>query len=146
MNSSPQFIEIYLKPAREILLENGSAKKYQDFLLQQYQQNPNGAVALELLRSYKVNDQHSVLMEFLKQALQQTPSLELFDFALEYFNSYPQQRDDAWADLTRYFKNINNKRMSYQCSVCGYSSQGMHWNCPSCKTWSSIRPINNGSL
>lgn len=142
MNTSPQFIEIYLKPAREILLENGSVKKYQQFLMQQYQKQPISSIALELLNSYRINDQHTVLLDFLPRALEHSASIELFDFAFQYFKSHPQERDGAWGELAEYFKKINNKKATYLCSVCGYGSNSMQWNCPSCKTWSSIRPVN----
>jgi lipopolysaccharide biosynthesis regulator YciM len=142
MDTSPQFIEIYLEPAREIFLENGSVAKYQQFLVQQYKKQPISSIAMELLKSYRINDQHPLIVEFLDRALQQSASIELFDFALQYFKNHPELQDWAWDELAEHFKKINNKKASYLCSVCGYGSHSMQWNCPSCKTWSSIRPLN----
>jgi len=68
--------------------------------------------------------------------------MELIEFALRYFKNRPQQVDGVWPDLTQLFHQLNQKRLSYLCSVCGYGSQAMHWNCPSCKTWSSIKPVH----
>lgn len=143
MNTSPQFIEIYLDPAREILLENGSVKKYQQFLTRQYEKKPISSIAMELLKSYRINDQHELIVEFLYRALQESASIELFDFAFQYFKSHPDLQDGAWDELAAHFKKINNKKTSYLCTVCGYESHSMQWNCPSCKTWSSIRPLNS---
>ena len=142
INSTPQFIEIYLKPARDILLTHGSADEYQQFLTQQYDKNPISAVAVELLESLQGQENQQQLLEFLRQALQRSPSMELIEFALRYFKNRPQQVDGVWPDLTQLFHQLNQKRLSYLCSVCGYGSQAMHWNCPSCKTWSSIKPVH----
>lgn len=29
----------------------------------------------------------------------------------------------------------------YRCEQCGFSGQVLHWHCPSCKSWNSIKPI-----
>jgi lipopolysaccharide biosynthesis regulator YciM len=34
----------------------------------------------------------------------------------------------------------------FRCTNCGYSSQRLIWHCPSCKTWESVRPIQNFQL
>jgi lipopolysaccharide biosynthesis regulator YciM len=34
----------------------------------------------------------------------------------------------------------------YRCANCGYSTQRFIWNCPSCKLWETIRPIQSVPL
>ncbi|MEJ2590849.1 MAG: lipopolysaccharide assembly protein LapB [Candidatus Thiodiazotropha sp.] len=29
----------------------------------------------------------------------------------------------------------------YQCEQCGFTAKKLHWHCPSCKTWGSIKPV-----
>lgn len=141
VNSTPQLIEIYLRPAREILFHHGSAEQYQQFLSQQYDKNPVSAIAVELLENYLAQDKQQQLVEFLRQALKKSPSMELIEFTLRYFKNRPHQVDGVWPDLPNLFHQLNQKRLSYLCSVCGYGSHAMHWNCPSCKSWSSIKPV-----
>lgn len=141
LKHSAHYLELYLQPAREIYLIRGSARQYQSFLIDQYNRQPNSSVALKLLESYQAGEQHEALIEFLQQSLQQSPSLELFDFALGYLKSRPQQLDQLWQDITGQFRQIKNKRLSYVCNVCGYGGQEMHWLCPSCNNWASIRPV-----
>ncbi|MDJ0832392.1 MAG: lipopolysaccharide assembly protein LapB [Gammaproteobacteria bacterium] len=140
LKNSPQYLELYLQPAREIYLIQGSAGHYQSFLMDQYNKQPNSSVALKLLESYQAGEQHEALIEFMQQSLQQSPSLEIFDFALGYLRSRPQQLDHLWQDITGQFRQIKNKRLTYVCNICGYGSHEMHWLCPSCNTWASIKP------
>ena len=42
-------------------------------------------------------------------------------------------------DITR--KLLENKPI-YRCGHCGFSGKLLHWHCPSCKTWGSIKPIH----
>ena len=30
---------------------------------------------------------------------------------------------------------------AYRCTRCGFGAKLHHWQCPSCKTWGSVRPI-----
>ncbi|NNC55281.1 MAG: hypothetical protein HKO07_06140, partial [Pseudomonadales bacterium] len=30
-----------------------------------------------------------------------------------------------------------------RCIECGFAGQQMHWRCPSCKTWESMRTVDN---
>jgi lipopolysaccharide biosynthesis regulator YciM len=30
---------------------------------------------------------------------------------------------------------------AYQCEHCGFVAKKLHWHCPSCKTWGSIKPV-----
>ncbi len=142
LDTSPQFIELYIKPARELYLQHGSAENYQKFLIEQYEKTHSAAVALELLKRYLNVDDHQTLKLFLRQALEQSPSLALIDFAFQYLKSRPEGLNDIWASLSLHFHEIKFKKTNYQCHVCGYESQNMNWNCPSCHAWSSFKPIN----
>jgi len=142
INSSPQFIDLYLKPARSLFLQNDSGQKYEDFLLAQYAKSSSATVALEILESYANADKHQQLLSFLRQAVEKSPSMELFDFALKYLQSRPESLQEIWAEISFHFQGLNNKRIAYSCNVCGFGSQNMHWNCPSCHTWSSFKPVN----
>lgn len=135
-------IELLIPAAREILLNRGSTRRYQEFLFKQYEKMPVSPLAVELLESYLAGDQHKPLLDFIKQALKQSASLDVFEFAMRYFKAYPQHLDDTWPDLTSQFKEIKNKRVAYTCNICGYGSQSMFWNCPSCKSWSSLKPVH----
>jgi lipopolysaccharide assembly protein B len=135
-------IELLIPAAREILLNRGSTRRYQDFLFKQYEKMPVSPLAVELLESYLAGDQHEALLNFIKQALKLSASLDVFEFAMRYFKAYPQHLDDTWPDLTSQFKEIKNKRVAYTCNICGYGSQSMFWNCPSCKSWSSLKPVH----
>jgi lipopolysaccharide assembly protein B len=135
-------IELLIPAARELLLNRGSTREYQRFLLRQYEKMPVSPLAVELLESYLSGDQHEELHVFIKQALKQSASLDVFEFAMRYFKANPQYLDDTWPDLTSQFKQIKNKRVAYSCNHCGYGSQTLFWNCPSCKSWASLKPVH----
>lgn len=34
------------------------------------------------------------------------------------------------------------EKSSYMCGVCGFKGKSLHWQCPSCKLWNSVKPIH----
>jgi len=141
LKSTPQFIELLIRPAREIYLLRGSAKQYQSFLINQYENAPHNSVAIELLESYKSCDQHEALEKFLQQAIHDSATFELFDFAFKYYKSRPEVFNRVWPGLVSQFPSIQPRRIAFICNSCGYESHTMQWNCPSCNTWSSLKPV-----
>lgn len=34
------------------------------------------------------------------------------------------------------------QKLNYRCGACGFKGRSLHWLCPSCKTWNSVKPIH----
>ena len=34
-----------------------------------------------------------------------------------------------------------DKRSVYKCNICGYEAIHIHWHCPSCKKWNTVKPV-----
>jgi lipopolysaccharide biosynthesis regulator YciM len=39
-----------------------------------------------------------------------------------------------------------NAGTRFQCGNCGYGSAIMHWQCPGCRSWDTVRPVNGAML
>lgn len=35
-----------------------------------------------------------------------------------------------------------DRNPSYRCQRCGFGARTLHWQCPSCKSWSSVKPVD----
>ena len=33
------------------------------------------------------------------------------------------------------------RRPAYKCTQCGFSGRELHWQCPGCKSWSTVKPM-----
>lgn len=49
-------------------------------------------------------------------------------------------RDDL-SILHEMMTRLISDRPVYRCNNCGFAGKQMHWHCPSCKSWSTIKPI-----
>ena len=40
-------------------------------------------------------------------------------------------------------KNLSTLKSPYKCQSCGFEAKAMHWHCPSCKRWNSVKPLQD---
>ena len=54
----------------------------------------------------------------------------------------PNDRSSAFAKVRRALSKLANASARYQCQECGFSSQRLLWQCPSCRNWETQRPAS----
>jgi lipopolysaccharide biosynthesis regulator YciM len=80
--------------------------------------------------------------EFIAAYLERKPSLRgmdrLIELALIHIKDPARDKLEALKKVTSQLL-VNNP--VYQCDVCGFHGKTLHWHCPSCKNWNTIKPI-----
>ncbi|MFK2905706.1 lipopolysaccharide assembly protein LapB [Dyella ginsengisoli] len=98
---------------------------------------------LALTRLYQQRDGERVAVDFLTAQLRQRPSVRglmaLIDATLDKIHGEARDNFLILRDLT---KKLLEGQAMYRCSRCGFGAKAHHWQCPSCKSWSTIRPIH----
>lgn len=79
---------------------------------------------------------------FIVNTLRKKPSIRglssLIDISLGFTKGTAHNNLLILQELTN--KLLENKPV-YHCTQCGFDAKTLHWHCPSCKSWSSIKPI-----
>jgi lipopolysaccharide biosynthesis regulator YciM len=98
---------------------------------------------LALTQLYEQRDGQRAAVDFLTSQLRLRPSVRglmaLIDATMDKIQGEARENFLILRDLTR--KLLEGQAM-YRCSRCGFGAKAHHWQCPSCKTWGSIRPIH----
>lgn len=98
---------------------------------------------LSLTQLYRQRDGERVAIDFLTSQLRQRPSVRglmaLIDATMDKIDGEARENFLILRDLTR--KLLEGQAM-YRCGRCGFGAKAHHWQCPSCKSWSTIRPIH----
>lgn len=80
--------------------------------------------------------------DFVVKQLHKRPSIRgldyLIDLALVKRENISHEHLLLIKDMTT--ELLKNKPI-YKCSQCGFTGKSLHWQCPSCKQWNTIRPI-----
>ena len=75
--------------------------------------------------------------DYLYQQLHKNPSVE----GLHTLISLGEQSNPNLIPLIKGITNTMVRRGSrYSCQHCGFAGRTMHWHCPSCKKWGTVRP------
>ena len=140
VNQHPEYLPLYLEPARQIY-QDGEDRQYKDFLQKQYEQHKSARIAMALLEHYAQHEQIEMARQFLSDILHQSPSFEAFEFALRFMKSNPAQLGETWESLSEFLKTMQEKKVEYVCTRCGYGGHAIQWLCPSCRNWASMKPV-----
>jgi len=106
--------------------------------------NRHGGISVMLCLSELIRKQQgdTEAAEFITSHLEHKPSLRgmdrLIDLALIHIKDPARDKLEALKNVTSQLL-VNNP--VYKCDVCGFHGKTLHWQCPSCKNWDSIKPI-----
>ncbi len=122
-------------------LDRGS--ELREYLEQVYKRNQGYSEALAMTEIIREREGDEAAVSFLTGHLQEHPNLE----GLERLLKLPLKGDMGAATeilnmLRELMKKLLEEQHAYQCLSCGFSAKAMHWQCPSCHTWSSIKPAH----
>ena len=78
---------------------------------------------------------------YLAEALTQRPSVKGLDRLIELKLEGGPETESGDEILRAVAQKLLARQPSYRCTHCGYAGHSHHWQCPSCKNWSTTRII-----
>jgi lipopolysaccharide biosynthesis regulator YciM len=84
----------------------------------------------------------SVIDECVEQYMLNEPTLGEFVDLQTVSAGNKESQDSALAKVRRALSKLANATPRYQCQECGFSSQRLLWQCPSCRNWETQRPAS----
>jgi len=100
------------------------------------------APMLVLAKMIKQQEGEQAAADFIVKQLHRHPSVrgldQLLDLALANVESITRQHLLLLKEITTQL--LKNKPL-YKCHHCGFPGKTLHWQCPSCKQWSTFQPI-----
>jgi len=80
--------------------------------------------------------------EFVVEQLLRNPSLGGFVSLLNRLDVHQQPLPvDQLALVRRFSASLLQRQPDYRCKNCGFSGSTLMWQCPSCRSWGTIKPI-----
>jgi lipopolysaccharide biosynthesis regulator YciM len=115
---------------------------YKQFLDKSLEKGAGVSVLVELSKIVQQDKDDRAAAQLIGEFLQERPSLKglrrLISLHIEHAQDSAkpslQLLDDIVAKLIA-------KKPRYACHNCGFETKSIYWQCPSCKEWSSVKPI-----
>ncbi|MBS0591541.1 MAG: lipopolysaccharide assembly protein LapB [Proteobacteria bacterium] len=131
----PQLLDCYARLGR--------MQRAEKFLLDNLDRAQSVAPVIALAKLFASTRGEPIAIEFLTRQLRQRPSVRglMTLIVTDLHRSEGPTRDSLLVlqDLTR---RLLEGQAAYRCTRCGFGAKSHHWQCPSCKTWGSVRPIH----
>lgn len=75
--------------------------------------------------------------------LKQRPTVRGIDRLIAYSLAGAQgEAHESLSLLKEVTSRLIEQKLNYMCGNCGFKGRSLHWHCPSCKAWNSIKPIH----
>jgi lipopolysaccharide biosynthesis regulator YciM len=130
----PQLVRTYLK--------EGSTEQLEHSLTSLLKKNP--ALNTDIAYTAIVNGIEGVRVidTCVEEYLLNEPTLAEFVDLQSIGAMNAESRSAALARVRSALSKIAQATPRYQCKECGFSSQRLLWQCPSCKDWETQRPFS----
>lgn len=120
-----------------------SCEKFQEFLfdfIQKYQGITPVLILTEMIKNSKGVD---AAEEFVQQQLLARPSVRGLELLLKLNLEKNNNQEEAtkFKVLENLVIKLLDKKPNHRCRKCGFGAKNLHWQCPSCKSWGSVKPI-----
>lgn len=97
---------------------------------------------LALAGHIQQEDGDQAAMEFVADQLRKRPSVRGLKWLIELSLKHSEGKaKNNLQILYGLISKVLEGKPVYKCNSCGFSGKAMHWQCPGCKTWSSIKPV-----
>lgn len=138
----PEYLPEVLERLQAGYAALGREDELRDFLRQQIERTRAITPVLALAEIMRQQQGERVAGEFIIQQLEERPSLRgldrVIDLSLEVTSGSTRQILEV---LHRLVAQMVAQKPLYRCDHCGFEGKTLHWQCPSCKQWSSVKPI-----
>lgn len=100
-------------------------------------------VSLLLAQTAVIRDEQGLeaATRHLAEALTRRPSVKGLDHLIELKLEGGPETESGDEILRAVAQKLLVRQPSYRCTNCGYAGHSHHWQCPSCKNWSTTRII-----
>ena len=138
---SPADIPLALAELHYCTLQTQSFDQHQSYLKGLYKETGQIAVMLSIVSSMEAQGLTKEAFNFLLEQLSNLPSLEALDYLFSMQEMSGEIHQELAQQLIKIIARENSKRAKFLCIQCGFSSGHLHWNCPSCKNWQTVKPV-----
>ncbi len=138
---NPEFGSEAIDRLMKLEREHGDIGRLVKKLRKLYATWPSTSLLLALVDSVERASGRPAAIDLLRMELEVRPSVRGLLRLVEMAGYEKGMTTDEGRLVSRIGHLLLANRPVYRCVNCGFSGQQLHWLCPSCKNWETVRPI-----
>jgi len=141
-NQDAEFLPIIIKSLKECHDKLGTNEEMSAFLDSQLEHYSGITPVLYKSDEILSTEGERKAMEFMAEQLKLKPSVRGLQWLVEHSLEKSEGRAKENLTILRdLMKSLLDNNPIYECHHCGFTGKSMHWQCPGCKQWSTVKPI-----
>ena len=145
VKQDPDYIPEVIQPLLECYQEMDKQHEFIAYMKELLKTHEDITPALFLTDVISQAEGEEAAMRFISSEMEEHPTVRGIDRLLEYTiaRTTGETRESLAAikDLTR---RLLETRSIYKCQQCGFDAKHLHWQCPGCKKWNTVKPVYRG--
>lgn len=138
-----EYLPLIIEPLQKSYEQTGNMMEFVQYLRGLVEKRESISLVLALAQQLHKRGEEQPAVDLLKNYLQRRPSLRALEYLLELRVNHDECAHRGEVGIVR---DIMGKLLSAKpvnrCNNCGFSSKSMHWQCPGCKRWDTVKPIH----
>ena len=121
----------------------GKTDEWEAFLRRCAEENTGATADLMLAQILEQREGGDAAQNYVTRQLERHPTMRVFHKLIDYhINEAEEGRAKESLGVLRHMvgEQVRSKPR-YRCQKCGFTAHTLYWHCPSCRSWSTIKPI-----
>jgi len=121
----------------------GKPQEWAEFLKRCVEENTGATAELMLAEVMEQREGSETAQVYITRQLQRHPTMRVFHRLMDY-HLHDAEEGRAKESLMVLRDMVGEQvrtKPRYRCQKCGFTAFTLYWHCPSCRAWSSIKPI-----
>lgn len=137
----PAFMADVFQPLVESYRQAGKDKSLTRFIADCMREETNTTVLLGLADYLQQVEGEGEARRFLLEKLRKKSSLRLMEHALTLEQGADTPASESLSLFCSVLREYIESKAQYQCQNCGFELKSLHWHCPSCLRWGTVKHV-----
>ncbi|MEF3110316.1 lipopolysaccharide assembly protein LapB [Raoultella sp. WB_B2P2-3] len=143
INQDKELVGETLEMLQTCYQQLGKIDEWETFLRRCADENTGATAELMLAQILEQREGIEAAQSYVTRQLERHPTMRVFHKLMDYhLNEAEEGRAKESLGVLRDMvgEQVRSKPR-YRCQKCGFTAHTLYWHCPSCRSWSTIKPI-----
>jgi lipopolysaccharide biosynthesis regulator YciM len=132
-----------IQPLLTLYRAVGQPEEVLEYLTTLLQTHPSTTVLLATVEQVQLMHGGRRAEQYLVEQLKSRPSVRGLEQLIKLNLAHAEEKAarEGLLGLQMLTRQLQEEKPEYQCGQCGFQAHNLHWQCPGCNRWNTIRPI-----
>jgi lipopolysaccharide biosynthesis regulator YciM len=145
VKQDPDYIPEVIQPLLECYQEMDKQHEFIAYMKELLKTHNDITPALFLTDVISQAEGEEAAVRFISSEMEEHPTVRGVDRLLEYAVARTAgETRESLAAIKNLTRRLLETQSVYKCQQCGFDAKHMHWQCPGCKNWNTVKPVYRG--